>query len=254
MPSLSAYFTQIGARFAPAPVTVNDPKSVATLAIAQRTLSQACKPYADKYAAAVVKLAAEYDALSADTSDDDRAAIEVANIAVLAAIDAKRDESPAVIAARADIVRLTALVATDRARQRIIGFTPLMPDGTTASWVRYTLTPEQLTAYSAETDGEKRTAFLATIDAAPKLHGSVIGITAAMHAAMVPGIYADRDALRAAYSAGTLIVPRDRGDKAGATKKAKRTEAEKAEAALDILFANVPAVESAPPTDPPAAG
>lgn len=228
-----------GSRFVGQRVNLGEPPSVALLAMAERALSQATKPFVDRHAAAMTQYATITEPTDKQTAAHD---------ASLASIETRRAESPAVIAAIAEIARLTAIVADDRAKQKPVTFAPLSHDGITATTrTRYALTAEQLAAWEAETDGDKRTAILA--GASSTQHGkSVVAITREQQSALVPGTYADRAALDAALRAGHVAIPVTRAAKAAKTAKGKRSPDQRTEAALDFLFEGLETVET-PATD-----
>lgn len=230
---LAVYLTDLGAHFAPRVVDIAEPKSVALLALANRALAQAVKPYVDRIAKIIE---------GTEGTDD-------VKLAAVAGIEEKREASPAVVAARAEVARLSGIVEADRAKQRIVMFAPVMPDGTGAATHRWTVDAATLEAWRAETDSDKRAAILASTNVVDGK--SNVGITRSQHA-LLATVYPGRDDLRAALARGELIIPQDRGDKGAATKRTKRTETEATDAALDFLFANVAPVETTDETDKPA--
>lgn len=235
--NLALYRTIAGGHFTGSLVNLSEPKSVAALAVATRTLSQACKPYADR----IDKIMAN------DAMTDD------AKLTATAEQEAKREDSPAVTAARAEVARLTSLVAEDRSKERPVNFEPLASDGTRVLWSRWTLSTDELAAYRALTDGEDRIAWFAAHPPTLADRKSNIGITRAQHV-MLASVYPGKDDLRIALAAGELIIPQDRAEKAAKSKRAKRSETERTDAALDFLFAAVEATPATPDAEKPAAG
>ena len=227
-----------GSRFVGAPVALSEPKTAALLAQAERALSQSTKPFRD----ALDRINAKYATINEPTAEQTTAHDEA-----IAANSTRMAESPAVIAATAEVARLSGILADERAKQKPVSFSPLSHDGETATgWSRYTLTREQYDAWEDEKDGDKRAAILAAASSTKPDGKSPIGITRSQQSALVPGLYASRDAMNAALRAGILAVPSDRSEKAAKTSKSKRTPDEKTEAALDFLFAGL---EDEPTTD-----
>lgn len=117
--------------------------------------------------------------------------------------------------------------------------------GNAVAFLRYNMPNlDAIRAWMAETDGEKRAALLAGVT--PVKGESAISPTRDQLAALAASF--DRAALDAMWSAGVLVVPSLRAERASDTNKANKslTAEQRRAAALDALFPAEPEPEPEP--------